>query len=228
MLYSFRTHLLDERHTLGLFHQSLIPAELYHGLEYAHRLPHRVALRTATEAERHAECGVEHDLPAHRLVMLAGLVASFTEHDGVLFWVLFAAKFAAYCCVMIFLIPRLTRWFLRRYSDAVMQFIFVMAMLFMSAALSQTVGIEGVFGAFFAGLILNRYIPHVSPLMNRLEFIGNALFIPYFLIGVGMLINVGLLFQGGHILWVVLCIVFFGTLGKAIAAYAACSCLRVT
>lgn len=58
--------------------------------------------------------------------------------------------------------------------------------------------------------------------MNRLEFIGNALFIPYFLIGVGMLINVGLLFQGGHILWVVLCIVFFGTLGKAIAAYAAC------
>lgn len=84
--------------------------------------------------------------------MLAGLVASFTEHDGVLFWVLFAAKFAAYCSVMIFLIPRLTRWFLRRYSDAVMQFIFVMAMLFMSAALSQMVGIEGVFGAFLRAL----------------------------------------------------------------------------
>ncbi len=128
---------------------------------------------------------------------------------------------------MIFLIPRLTRWFLRRYSDSVMQFIFVMAMLFMSAALSQMVGIEGVFGAFFAGLILNRYIPHVSPLMNRLEFTGNALFIPYFLIGVGMLINVGLLFQGSHILWVIFCIVFFGTLGKAIAAYAACFGFRL-
>ncbi len=161
------------------------------------------------------------------LVMLAGLVASFSKHDGVLFWVLFFAKFAAYCGVMIFLIPRLTRWFLRRYSDAVMQFIFVLAMLFMSAALSQIVGIEGVFGAFFAGLILNRYIPHVSPLMNRLEFIGNALFIPYFLIGVGMLINVNLLFQGGHILWVVFCIAFFGTLGKAIAAYAACIGFRL-
>lgn len=161
------------------------------------------------------------------LVILAGLVASFGEHDGVLFWVFFAAKFAAYCGFMIFLIPRLTRWFLRRYSDAVMQFIFVMAMLFMSAALSQIVGIEGVFGAFFAGLILNRYIPHVSPLMNRLEFIGNALFIPYFLIGVGMLINVNLLFQGGHILWVIFCIVFFGTLGKAIAAYAACLGFRL-
>nr|WP_302688573.1 cation:proton antiporter [uncultured Prevotella sp.] len=161
------------------------------------------------------------------LVILAGLIASFGEHDGVLFWVFFAAKFAAYCGFMIFLIPRLTRWFLRRYSDAVMQFIFVMAMLFMSAALSQIVGIEGVFGAFFAGLILNRYIPHISPLMNRLEFIGNALFIPYFLIGVGMLINVNLLFQGGHILWVIFCIVFFGTLGKAIAAYAACLGFRL-
>lgn len=161
------------------------------------------------------------------LVILAGLVASFGEHDGVLFWVFFATKFAAYCGFMIFLIPRLTRWFLRRYSDAVMQFIFVMAMLFMSAALSQIVGIEGVFGAFFAGLILNRYIPHISPLMNRLEFIGNALFIPYFLIGVGMLINVNLLFQGGHILWVIFCIVFFGTLGKAIAAYAACLGFRL-
>ena len=161
------------------------------------------------------------------LIMLAGLVASFSSHDGLLFWVLFTAKFAAYCGVMIFLIPRLTRWFLRRYSDSVMQFIFVMAMLFMSAALSQMVGIEGVFGAFFAGLILNRYIPHVSPLMNRLEFTGNALFIPYFLIGVGMLINVGMLFQGGHILWVIFCIVFFGTLGKAIAAYAACFGFRL-
>ncbi len=161
------------------------------------------------------------------LVILAGLVASFNKHDGVWFWVLFVVKFAAYCSVMIMLIPRLTRWFLRRYSDAVMQFIFVMAMLFMSAALSQIVGIEGVFGAFFAGLILNRYIPHVSPLMNRLEFIGNALFIPYFLIGVGMLININLLFQGGHILWVVFCIVFFGTLGKAIAAYVACLGFRL-
>lgn len=161
------------------------------------------------------------------LIMLAGLVASFSKHDGVLFWVFFTLKFAAYCGVMIILIPRLTRWFLRRYSDAVMQFIFVLSMLFMSAALSQIVGIEGVFGAFFAGLILNRYIPHVSPLMNRLEFIGNALFIPYFLIGVGMLININLLFQGSHILWVVFCIAFFGTLGKAIAAYIACLGFRL-
>ncbi len=73
------------------------------------------------------------------------------------------------------------------------------------------IGLEGIFGAFVAGLILNRFIPKVSPLMNRLEFTGNALFIPYFLIGVGMLIDLHLLFEGGRILWVVACIAFFGT-----------------
>ena len=120
---------------------------------------------------------------------------------------------------MAFFIPRLTRWFLRRYSDAVMQFIFVMAILFLSAAVSSAIGLEGIFGAFLAGLILNRYVPRLSPLMNRIEFIGNAIFIPYFLIGVGMLINLRLLFQGQGIVWVVLAITLVGTLGKAIAAY---------
>ena len=131
----------------------------------------------------------------------------------------FILKLAAYIVGSLLLIPRLSRYFLRRYSDAVMQYIFVMAIMFCSAALTDFIGLEGIFGAFFSGLILNRYIPHVSPLMNRIEFIGNALFIPYFLIGVGMLINVRTLFNGGQVLWVVFLIAFFGTFGKAVAAY---------
>lgn len=153
------------------------------------------------------------------LVVLAALVASHNGQTGVLFWLWFVAKFVIYCGGLAILIPKLTRWFLRRYSDAVMQFIFVMAMLFMSAVLSESIGLEGIFGAFLSGLILNRYIPHVSPLMNRIEFIGNALFIPYFLIGVGMLINVRLAFSDTSVLWVALAITLFGTAGKAIAAY---------
>lgn len=153
------------------------------------------------------------------LVVLAALVASHNGQTGVLFWLWFVAKFVIYCGGLALLIPKLTRWFLRRYSDAVMQFIFVMAMLFMSAVLSESIGLEGIFGAFLSGLILNRYIPHVSPLMNRIEFIGNALFIPYFLIGVGMLINVRLAFSDTGVLWVALAITLFGTVGKAIAAY---------
>ena len=153
------------------------------------------------------------------LLVLAALVASHNGQTGVLFWLWFVAKFVIYCGGLAILIPKLTRWFLRRYSDAVMQFIFVMAMLFMSAVLSESIGLEGIFGAFLSGLILNRYIPHVSPLMNRIEFIGNALFIPYFLIGVGMLINVRLAFSDTGVLWVALAITLFGTAGKAIAAY---------
>lgn len=155
------------------------------------------------------------------LVSLAAIVAAYSGNTGVMFWLWFVGKFVGYCVLMAVLIPRLARWFLRRYSDAVMQFIFVMSMLFMSAALSEAVGLEGIFGAFVAGLILNRFIPHVSPLMNRIEFIGNALFIPYFLIGVGMLINLRLLFAGGGIVGVVIMIVVFGTVGKAVAAYLA-------
>ena len=161
------------------------------------------------------------------LIMLAAIVASNKGEGSIGFWLFFVSKFVIYCAAAIFLLPRLTRWFLRRYSDAVMQFIFVLASLFLCAALSAAIGLEGIFGAFLSGLILNRYIPSVSPLKNRLEFIGNAVFIPYFLIGVGMLINVRLLFTGGGILWAVICITLFGTLGKALAAYAACFGFRM-
>lgn len=153
------------------------------------------------------------------LVMLAALSGSFSKDSNWLFWVMFVVKFAAFCVGSVILIPKLTRYFLRRYSDAVMQYIFVMAVMFLSAALSSLIGIERVFGAFYSGLILNRYIPRVSPLMNRIEFIGNALFIPYFLIGVGMLINLRTLFTSVQVVWVVALIVFFGTFGKALAAY---------
>ena len=161
------------------------------------------------------------------LIVMASIVNSFQGEGGIGFWVLFVVKFFVYSIGLILVIPRLTRWFLRRYSDAVMQFIFILAVVFLSAALSDAIGLEGIFGAFLSGLILNRFIPRVSPLMNRIEFTGNALFIPYFLIGVGMLINVRLLFQGTHILWVVFCLVLFGTLGKAVAAYLAAGVFRM-
>ena len=153
------------------------------------------------------------------LVMLAALSGSYDGGNHWYYWPLFILKFAAFCIGSIILIPKLARYFLRRYSDAVMQYIFVLGIMFLSAALTSSIGIEGIFGAFFSGLILSRYIPRVSPLMNRIEFIGNALFIPYFLIGVGMLINVRTIFSGIDMVWTVFLIVFFGTFGKALAAY---------
>jgi len=107
-----------------------------------------------------------------------------------------------FCLVIIYLYPKLTRWFFKRYNDGIMQFIYVLAMVFLAASAARWTGIEGVFGAFAAGLVLNRYIPDRSPLMSRLEFVGNALFIPYFLIGVGMMINLHVLTGGWTTMYV--------------------------
>ncbi len=155
------------------------------------------------------------------LVMIAALSTFLTAagDSSVLVFLTFLLKLVVFIGGSIWLIPRLARYFLRRYSDAVMQYIFVLAVMFLSAALSVAIGLEGIFGAFLSGLILNRYIPKVSPLMNRIEFIGNAVFIPYFLIGVGMLINVRTVFTSFEVLLVVCLIAFFGTFGKAVAAY---------
>ncbi len=156
------------------------------------------------------------------LIVIAAFSAAYQGSSDVLFWLTFVGKVVLFCAVSVFFLPRLTRWFFRRYNDAVMLFTYTMSVLFLMAAASDACGLEGIFGAFLAGLILNRFIPGVSPLMNRVEFIGNALFIPYFLIGVGMLIDVRVMFNDMATVWVVLCIVFFGTFGKAIAAYLCC------
>lgn len=123
------------------------------------------------------------------LVILAVIAAGAQGEISASFWLKLVAKTAIYGGIIFFLYPRLTRWFFKHYADNVTQFVFVMALMLLSAAMSDFIGLEGLLGAFLAGLVLNRYIPHVSPLMNRIEFVGNALFIPYFLIGVGMLID---------------------------------------
>ena len=161
------------------------------------------------------------------LVVLAGIVSTYDGSGGIVFWLLFPVKLLLFFFAMFFFLPRVVRWFLRRYSDAAMQYTFVLTMLFVSAVFSDLIGLEGILGAFFSGLIMGRYIPSVSVLMNRIEFTGNTLFIPFFLIGVGMLINCRLLFAGEGILWVTLVIVIIGTFGKALASYVACILFRL-
>ncbi len=154
------------------------------------------------------------------LMVLAIVGGMYKGGDtGGLFWGLLLAKLAVLFGLIILLMPRISRWFFRRYEDAVMQFVFVLAMVFLGAGLMELVGMEGILGAFLAGLVLNRYVPHVSPLMNRLEFVGNALFIPYFLIGVGMIIDVRCLFTQGEALKVALVMTAVATAGKWLAAW---------
>lgn len=123
------------------------------------------------------------------LLVLAVVVGMATGELGRFFWLEMAVAFAAFTLVIIFLFPRVGRWFFKRYTDNVSQYIFVLVMVYLGAVLSQRAGIEAIIGAFMAGLALNRLIPQTSPLMNRIDFVGNAIFIPFFLIGVGMLID---------------------------------------
>ena len=127
------------------------------------------------------------------LLIVALVEGAQQPGSSVLTWVLFPVKCAAYVAFVLLV-------FLRRYDDGVMQYIFIMALVFLSAALAKLAGLEGLLGAFMAGLVINRLVPRTSPLMNHLEFVGNALFIPYFLIGVGMIINVRSL-AGGVSAW---------------------------
>lgn len=153
------------------------------------------------------------------LLVLAIVGGMFKGESGTAFWLWMIAKIVILFFLIIFFFPRIARWFFRHYEDNVTQFIFVLAMVFLGAGLMEFVGMEGILGAFLAGLVLNRYIPHVSPLMNHLEFVGNALFIPYFLIGVGMLINIRLLIDNPSALKVAGVMILVAALSKWLGAF---------
>ena len=153
------------------------------------------------------------------LLVLAVIGGLFKGETGGFFWVWLVVKVIFLGGLIIYFFPRIGRRFFHRYNDNVMQFIFVLAMVFLGAGLMEFVGMEGILGAFLAGLVLNRLIPHVSPLMNHLEFVGNALFIPYFLIGVGMLINLRVIFGHGDALKVAAVMIVMALTGKWIACW---------
>ena len=153
------------------------------------------------------------------LLVLAVVGGLFKGESGGLFWLWLVVKVIFLGALIMYSFPRIGRWFFRRYDDNVMQFIFVLAMVFLGAGLMEFVGMEGILGAFLAGLVLNRLIPHVSPLMNHLEFVGNALFIPYFLIGVGMLIDIHVIFGQGDALKVAAVMIVVALVGKWSASW---------
>ena len=152
------------------------------------------------------------------LLTVAVIEAQLHPGAGWHYWLWFALKCISYGAFVVWVYPRLGRWFLRRYDDNVMQYIFILSLVFLSAALAELAGLEGLLGAFLAGLSVNRLVPRTSPLMNRIEFVGNALFIPYFLIGVGMMIDLHILFSDVSTIRIFLVMLVVATLTKWLAA----------
>ncbi|MDE6296810.1 MAG: cation:proton antiporter, partial [Muribaculaceae bacterium] len=126
-----------------------------------------------------------------------------------------------YAAIVGYSFPWLTRWFFKKNNESVSQFIFILALVFVASLLAKLIGLEAILGAFYAGLILNRMIPERSSLMRNIRFVGNAIFIPYFLIGVGMLINVGVIFKGWNVAWVAANMTLLALFAKWLAAFGA-------
>ena len=123
------------------------------------------------------------------LLVLAVIISMNAGQVTPAFWTRMTLSLVLFSLVVVFLFPVIGRWFLKKFQDSTSQFIFVMTMIFLGGFLAELAGIEAIIGAFLAGLSMNRLIPHVSSLMNRIDFVGNAIFIPIFLISVGMLID---------------------------------------
>ena len=154
------------------------------------------------------------------LLCLAGVVQAHADGDFNAQRLLLLLLLTGVFCVLVgYSFPWVTRRFFKANSDPVTQYIFVLAEVFVASLLAQLIGLEAILGAFYAGLVLNRLIPGRSPLMKNIRFVGDAIFIPYFLIGVGMLINVGVLFKGWGVIWATVNMAGVALLMKWLAAF---------
>ncbi|MGY6560636.1 MAG: cation:proton antiporter [Luteibaculaceae bacterium] len=154
------------------------------------------------------------------LMVLAVIVGSTGSDLNQEFWITLGTSLLIFSLIVFLVFPYITRWFFKNVeSEGTSQYIFVLAIVFLSAYLAEVAGVEHIIGAFLAGLALNKQIPHSSALMNRIEFVGNALFIPFFLISVGMLIDYRSLFAGPETLIIATFMIAVAVSGKWLAAF---------
>ncbi len=152
------------------------------------------------------------------LMILAIIASSVTGTLDAVFWIRLAISSIIFFIIVLLGFPKIIRWLFRNLEEPVSQFLLVIGIVFLSAFLAQLAGLEPIIGAFFAGLALNRLIPYTSPLMNRVEFVGNALFIPFFLLGVGMIVDYRVIFHGTEALIIAAMMIIVATSSKWLAA----------
>jgi Kef-type K+ transport system membrane component KefB len=155
------------------------------------------------------------------VLILLAVISSSTQGDlDMAFWLRLLTSLTIFSIIMFFFVPRVARWFFSKLdSEKTSQYIFVLSIVFFSAFLAEVAGVEHIIGAFVAGLVLNRLIPHNSILMNRVDFIGNSLFIPFFLIFVGMVVDYKVFFKGSWPLIIAGVLTTFAIVSKWIAAW---------
>ncbi len=149
------------------------------------------------------------------LLVLAAISGKSAGGDGILLYARLLLFFLIFLVILVYLVPPLSRWVLKRLEDDnYSQFIFIILLVFICALVARTAGLEPIIGAFAAGFILNSLIPADSMLRNRIDFAGNALFIPFFLISVGMIVDLHGIFSGPALLIVAAILTTVALAGK--------------
>lgn len=152
------------------------------------------------------------------LLVLTIIVGMATGNADNAFWIRLGVSIVIFALIVLLVFPFIGRWFFKRVHDNISQYIFVLSMVFFGAFLAQLAGMEAIIGSFLAGLAL-RLIPQSSPLMNRVEFVGNAIFIPFFLLSVGMLIDYRAFFTSFETIKVGMVMIIVATAAKYAAAW---------
>ncbi len=153
------------------------------------------------------------------LLVLAVVVRAHQGDLTLNFWLFLIPSLIVYTLAILWGVPKVGGWFFRRFGrDEGAEFIFVVATLFVASYVAQLIQIEPIIGAFLAGIGITQLIPQLSPLMNRIQFIGNTLFVPFFLISVGMLVNPWILVQERQSLLISVVMILVAILAKFIPA----------
>ncbi len=214
-----------------LLHFSMLTSILFASLFSSHTLivyPLISKLGIARNAAVNITVGGTMITDVLSLLVLAVVVGMTQGEVGSAFWIRLSVSMLLFGLIVLLVFPLIGRWFFKQVSDRISQYIFVLVMIYLASVLAELAGIEAIIGAFFAGLALNRLIPRSSSLMNRVEFVGNAIFIPFFLISVGMLIDFKVFFKSWETLMVAGIMLVASIGGKYLAAVATRKTFRLS
>lgn len=162
-------------------------------------------------------------------LMTLAVIAAIVQGDAdAKFWATLFIGISVYTVALFLIVPRVSRWtFSKLKEGSVERFVYILAVVFLCAMLAEVAKMEAIIGAFFAGIAINRLVPVRSPLAQRIHFVGEALFIPMFMITVGMIVDINSLLDPK--MWgvaVVILVAVFAT--KIMAVFGSARLFRYT
>lgn len=97
---------------------------------------------------------------------------------------------AIYSVAVLFGLDWAGKEYFRRTGDEESnQFLFILLVVFLASVGALAIDIDKIVGAFLAGLAVNDVVGR-GPVEEKIVFVGSTLFIPFFFVGMGLLIDI--------------------------------------